>query len=63
MRVSYNDCWLLDNRWLQATNCISTDYDMTWLGKWAELGPLGVPVGCRASKTASETYSRAGHYK
>jgi len=40
---------------------------MTYLVWRAELGPHGVPVGCtavwRISLVASETYSRAGHYK
>jgi len=38
---------------------------MTWMvGGWAELGPLGVPVGCgHISLAASETYSQAELYK
>jgi len=31
-----------------------TDYAMTWLGRRAELGPLCVPVGCRAYKPSSQ---------
>jgi len=38
----------------------SSDYAMIWLGRQAELGPLGVG---RINLAASETYSRAGHYK
>jgi len=30
-----------------------TDYAMTWLERWAELGPLGVPVRCTAYKPNS----------
>jgi len=31
----------------------STDYVLIWLGRRAELGPLGEAVGCRAYKPSS----------
>jgi len=38
----------------------STDYAMTWLGRWAELMLLCVPVICRAYKPSSQCNFQPG---